>query len=59
MVEIILEVDVAIDTYADESTTSCWIHQWFQLVGGADKRGVTAIELDGLAVRWTELDIAR
>ena len=59
MIEIILEIDIAIYTHTDESTTSRWIDEGFQLVGGTNKRGVATILLDGLAVRWTELHIAR
>ena len=58
VVEIVLEVDVAIYAYADESSRARWVNQRFQLVGGADKRGVTTIEFDGLAVWGTELHIA-
>ena len=59
MIEIVLEIDMTRHTDTDETTRTRGIDKRLQLVSSADKRGITAIEFDGLAVRRTELDIAR
>ena len=58
MTDIVLEVDVAIDSDADKTAASRWVNQRLHLVGSTNKRGVATILFDGLAVGWTELDIA-
>ena len=59
MVQIVLEINVAIYTDTDETARASRIDKGFQLVGGAYERGVATILLDGLAVWRTELHVAR
>ena len=59
MVQVVLEVDVASNAHTDEAPRTRGIHQWLLLVRGTDERGVTAIQLDGLAIRRTELHVGR
>ena len=61
MVQVVCEVDVLAsrNAYADESAGASRINQRLQLISGTDERGIAAILLDGLAVRRTELHVAR
>ena len=61
MVEIVCKIDVLAswNAYADEAARTRGINQRLLLVGGADKRGVASILFDGLAIRRTELHVAR
>ncbi len=56
--DIVLEVDVAIDSDADKTAASRRIHQRLHLVCGSDERGIAPELFDGLAVGRTELDVA-
>ena len=55
MLEIVLEVDVAIHAHTDKSARARRIHQRLLLVGGTYKRGIAAELPDSLAVRRAEL----
>ena len=61
MVQIVCEVDVLAsrNAHADESAGASRINQRLQLISGTDERGIAPVLLDGLAVRRTELHIAR
>ena len=61
MVQRVVEVDAAPVGYVhtDEAAASRGVRQGLLLVGGANERGVAAIELDGLAIGRTELHVGR
>ena len=59
MVEVVRIVDVLSygNTHADKPSRTRRVHQRLHLVGGADKRGVATVLLDGLAVWRTEFHV--
>ena len=61
MVQVVCEIDVLAsrNAHADESTRTCGVYQRLRLVGGTNERGIATILLDGLAIRRTELHVAR
>ena len=61
MVQVVCEVDVLAsrNAHADEAAGASRINQRLQLISGTDERGIAPVLLDGLAVRRTELHIAR
>ena len=59
VVEVVFEIDVSCHTHTNETARTGWVNEGLHLIGGADERGVTAILLDGLAIRRSELHIAR
>ena len=61
MIQTVCKIDVLAsgNAYADETARTRRVHQWLLLVGGTNERGVASVLLDGLAVRRTELHVAR
>lgn len=56
--EVVGEVNVARDVYADEATGAGGIGKGLGLIGGANERGIAPILLVGLTVWRTELHIS-
>ena len=61
MIQIVSKIDslASRNAHTDKSAGACRINQRLQLIGGTYERGIATILLDSLAIRRTELHVAR